>query len=35
MDFACVDKSTSYDKTKEYEVAGMKLVDSVIRQNAK
>jgi hypothetical protein len=35
MDFACVDRSTSYDKAKEYEVAGMKLVDSVIRQNAK
>ena len=35
MDFAGVDKSTSYDKTKEYNVVGMKLVDSVIRQNAK
>ncbi len=35
MDFAGVDKSTSFDKSKEYQVMGMKLVDSVIRQNAK
>ena len=35
MDFACVDKSMGYDGETEYETAGKKLVDSVIRQNAK
>lgn len=35
MDFACVDKSKSYDGQTEYETAGKKLVESVIRQNSK
>jgi hypothetical protein len=35
MDFACVDKSKGYDGKTVYETVGKKLVDSVIRQNAK
>lgn len=35
MDFAGMDKSVDYTKTKLYETQGMKLVDCVIRQNLK
>lgn len=35
MDFAGMDKSPNYSKTMLYETQGMKLVDSVIRQNLK
>jgi hypothetical protein len=35
MDFAGVDQSTAYNGKDVYDVAGLKLVESVIKQNAK
>lgn len=35
MDFAGMDKSPDYTKTKLYDTAGMKLVDRIIKQNLK
>ena len=35
MDFAGMDKSPGYTGSKLYETAGMKLVDSAIKQNWK
>ena len=35
MDFAGMDKSPNYGGSKLYDTVGMKLVDSVIKQNWK